>query len=416
MNDFILSALSALLPAYAAFFAADLLAGCRKLSAAYWAALPALAATAVYFLQGTLWVLLPGMVMIAGSFCIALLIFHRNGCASAIAVLLAMSLCLSVQLAEKIFCLTDLQRFLVGIGTLLLPALLALCKVTIFPEDYILTKEQKQNVLSRRFYLFPGLVLLIAWQICFEILFDDFQSQAICLMIFTLLLQGTVMILLRQQVHSLHERIENIIDKQYQAELLNFMQVIRSQRHDFNFHTQTIYGMIDSGEYDECKAYVQSMMQTVKSTNDVLPLYHPANSALLNTFREMALQKGLTLEIEIHDNLQFICTSVYETNTILGNLLQNAVDELELHPENASRTIKLLIIKRGRSNIIKVSNSCHQSPEEMSKIFMPGFTTKMSHEGLGLANALRIAEKYDGTLYPEFENHVVHFIAKLPMK
>ena len=130
----------------------------------------------------------------------------------------------------------------------------------------------------------------------------------------------------------------------------------------------------------------------------------------------MALQKGLQMDIEIHDNLQFISTGVYETNTILGNLLQNAIDELELHPEVESRTIHVLILKRGRNNILKVSNDCHLAPEEMSKIFLPGFTTKKSHEGLGLANALRIAEKYDGTVYPEFEGQTVHFIAKIPMK
>lgn len=219
-----------------------------------------------------------------------------------------------------------------------------------------------------------------------------------------------------QQVRLFRERIENIIDKEYQSELLNFMRVIRSQRHDFNFHTQTIYGMIENGQYEECKEYVHSMMETVKSTNDILPLYNPATSALLNTFSEMAIQKGLQIEIEIHDNLQFISSSVYETNTIIGNLLQNAIDELELHPENESRVIKLLIIKRGQNNIIKVSNQCHLSPKEMSRVFMPGFTTKKSHEGLGLANALHIAEKYGGTVYPEFENQTVHFIAKLPIK
>ncbi len=217
-------------------------------------------------------------------------------------------------------------------------------------------------------------------------------------------------------MQSLQERIENIIDKQYQADLLSFMQVIRSQRHDFNFHTQTIYGMIENGQFDECKDYVSSMMTTVKVTNDILPLYQPATSALLNTFREMALQKGLQMDIEIHDNLQFIASPVFETNTILGNLLQNAIDELELHPENESRVIKLLIIKRGSYNIIKVSNQCHLTPEEMSKIFMPGFTTKRAHEGLGLANALRVAEKYDGTVYPEFEGRTVHFIARLPLR
>ena len=65
--------------------------------------------------------------------------------------------------------------------------------------------------------------------------------------------------------------------------------------------------------------------------------------------------------------------------------------------------------------MIKVSNECHMSPEEMKEIFTPGYTTKPSHEGLGLANAAKMAEKYGGVVYPEFEGQIIHMIARIPM-
>ena len=337
----------------------------------------------------------------------------KSWCEASVSALLSLSFCLSAELILAVLRPAHSERLLSLCLCVMIPLLLWPAMIAIFPRDYVLTKEQRKTVVSRQIFFFPGLILLLTWQI---LLLCSLIPQSLLLMIFTLLFQLVVIIALKQQAISFQTRIERIIDKQYQADLLNFMQVIRSQRHDFNFHIQTIYGMIKSGQFDECLAYVSSMMKSVQSTNDLLPLYHPATSALLNTFREMALQKGLQMEIEIHDNLQFIATSVYETNTILGNLLQNAIDELELHPENESRLIRLLIIKRGRYNMIKVSNQCHLSPEEMSRVFTPGFTTKNSHEGLGLANALRITEQHDGTLYPEFEGSTVHFIARIPMQ
>ena len=402
--------------AYTAFLSAYILAGQKKVSSAYAALLPSAAAVIVYLLSKTVFVYIAILLLALTGFITALYLSKRNWCVSAVAALMALSFSMTEQFVLAMLHFNEMTgriALLVSSIALLISVFLWLCKIVIFPEDYILTKAQKKKMFVRCFYFFPGLVLLIVWQ---AFLLSPLICLSAYLTVFTIMLQLVVLMQLRQQVYSLQEQIENIVDKQYQAELLNFMRVIRSQRHDFNFHTQTIYGMIESGQFEECKEYVNGMMETVQSTNDMLPLYHPAVSALLNTFSEMALQKGVQLKIEIHDNLQFIASSVYETNTILGNLLQNAIDELELHPENESREINLLIIKRGRYNIIKVSNQCHLTPEEMSRIFMPGFTTKKSHEGLGLANALRIAEKYDGTVYPEFEDRTVHFIARLPMK
>ena len=411
----LLSVVPAFLTAYASVLSALILVGQENKSSAYWAALPAIAAIGAVFAPQDALKTAFFALFAFGSLMVALHLSKRNILLSFTALLLAVSFALSGRILNETFLSADWQKLLSGLCFLLIAGMLMLFNIRIFPENDILTKEQRKSARYRQIYLFPGLVLLIGWQIYFLLSLQALYECKLALVLFTGLLHLTVLLFLKQQVQGLRERIENIIDKQYQSELLNFMQVIRSQRHDFNFHTQTICSMIESGRYDECKAYAQSMLQTVNSTNDILPLYHPAASALLNTFREMALQKGLQMEIEIHDNLQFIATSVYETNTILGNLLQNAIDELELHPENESRTIHVLIVKRGRNDILKVSNQCHLSPDEMSRIFMPGFTTKKSHEGLGLANALRIAEKYDGTVYPEFEGSTVHFIAKIPI-
>ncbi len=398
---------------YAAFLSAYLLTWQRAMKAVYASLIPAILSLPLAFFSN-LAITVPIAIFVSVSaFVLAFYLSDKNWCTSAVFVLIALNICFSNQVILAFF-QSSRQSVLILFGILvLLPFLLWLGNLSIFSEDYILTKDQKEEVKFQQLYFFPGLTLLLLWQI---FLLSPLITLSVYLLIFTLLIHVVVLMQLRQQVHNLQQKMEQVIDKQYQTELLNFMRIIRSQRHDFNFHIQTIYGMIENGKYEECKEYANSMMSTISSTNNLLPLFHPATSALLNTFQEAALQKGLQLEVEIHDNLQFIASSVFETNTILGNLLQNAIDELELHPEIESRTIHLLIIKRGRNNIIKVSNQCHLTPEEMSSIFQPGFTTKNSHEGLGLTNALRVAEKYDGTVYPEFDNQTVHFIARIPLQ
>ncbi len=210
------------------------------------------------------------------------------------------------------------------------------------------------------------------------------------------------------------KRIEALVDKRYQAELLNLMQVVRSQRHDFNFHMQAISGMVENRQYEECGAYVRQMVATAAAVNDALPLQDPAVSAMLNSFQEAARQKGIRLELTICENLSHLPCTVYEINTIIGNLLQNAIDEVG-QKDAAAKWAKLLILKRGGYHIIQVTNPCERGPETFQDVFQPGYSTKMSHEGIGLATVEKLVNRCGGTVYPELESGCVSFIVQIPV-
>lgn len=110
----------------------------------------------------------------------------------------------------------------------------------------------------------------------------------------------------RQSVKTAYERIEALVDRQYQAELLNFMQVLRSQRHDFNFHIQTIAGMIEAGYYKDCDAYVREMVRHAQRLNDLLPISDPVVEAQINAFQELAATKQIHLQVQALCQLEHI--------------------------------------------------------------------------------------------------------------
>ena len=259
-----LYAFSVFLIAFAGFWSAYILGGQKNAKALYTALLPAACATMAVFFEGNAgkWMCAVAITatVIAG-YLDALYLSERNYCVSTVTLMIALSLCMSAQLVLSLLSLSKMQTLLVACACLLGPLFLYLAKVTIFPNDYILTREQKKNFLKKQIFFFPGLALLLAWQVLLlspalgggsaslgsassqsSALGSALESstasgQSVYLVVFTLLLQIVVLVQLKQQVQSLQERIENIIDKQYQADLLSFMQVIRSQRHDFNFHT-----------------------------------------------------------------------------------------------------------------------------------------------------------------------------------
>lgn len=398
--------------AYAAFWAALRLMGQGRIRSASYAVAPAVVAGILNISELEALELPLAVLFGVASVVFLWKISGKKLVPAMIASLLGLSICLTGQLMIASFALTDRYLLLPGIILYAISTILWKNGSSIFQEDFVLTRDQKKSVRGIFTSLFPGPVVLFCWGV---FILTDEDLQIFPLLIFQIIFLLLVCLMLKRLVAEMQEHLEKMMDRQYQKELLGFMRLIRSQRHDFNFHMQTVYGMIAKEQYETCRDYISSMLSIVQSSNDVLPLANPAISALLNTFQEMALQKGLKLDVAIYDNLSRIPCTVYEINTILGNLIQNAIDELEAHTEG-SRIIQLLIIKRGGNNMIKVSNYCHLSAEEMKEIFHPGFTTKPSHEGLGLANAVRMAEKYNGAVYPEFEGDTIHMIAKIPMK
>ncbi len=413
-----MTAIGAGIIGYASFWAAMRLMGLSRAKGAYYAVAPAAAAAFMNMpcitAHGFVLKILTAMLFCIGITADLLILSGRKWVPAIIAALLGLSSCMAGQLMSAAFAINmnGPQACLPGIILYIISLPLWNKKACIFRENSALTSEQKKSLRGLLTSLFPGPAVLFLWSI-FSLTDSDLHIPPVLL--FNIVFFLLVCLMLSRLTAEMQEHLENLLGRQYQENLLGFMRLIRSQRHDFNFHMQTVYGMIDKGLYSECSDYIRSMLSIVQSSNDVLPLANPAVSALLSTFQEMALQKGLRLDVEIHDNLGHIPCTVYEINTILGNLIQNAIDELENHTEG-SRVISLLIIKRGRSNIIKVSNYCHHVPEDMKEIFSPGYTTKPAHEGLGLANAAHMAEKYQGVVYPEFEGNTIHMIARIPMK
>ncbi len=66
------------------------------------------------------------------------------------------------------------------------------------------------------------------------------------------------------------ERIAVLVEQQYRGEMQSFLNVIRSQRHDYNFHVQTIAGLIRENKLEECRKYVTALEEDFSKMNAVL--------------------------------------------------------------------------------------------------------------------------------------------------
>lgn len=213
------------------------------------------------------------------------------------------------------------------------------------------------------------------------------------------------------------ERIEILLEQQYRSEMQSFMNVIRSQRHDYNFHVQTIAGLLREGNLEECLKYMDALEKDSAIMNSVLPVKDPAISAMIHNFHILAVREGISLHIDIQNDLTQIATNAYETNKIISNLLQNAIDETKTHADK-SYGIWLTVLKRGEYIVIRVSNEVDPlriDMDNMNQIYRQGYTTKQGHEGVGLSSIKQLAGRYHGTVYTQLDRNVIHFVAKIPI-
>ena len=202
-------------------------------------------------------------------------------------------------------------------------------------------------------------------------------------------------------------------EKQYRDDMQTYMSVVRSQRHDYNFHVQTLHGLLLRKDYGACEKYLEELLQDSVAMNRLLPLKDAAVSALILSFQSRAQQEGISLEITVENDLSQIATNVYETNKIIGNLLQNALDETERLPDR-SYGIHLTILKRGEFCIINVANETRQGDPMAS--YQAGASSKSGHEGIGIASIQALAARYGGVVYSRMEGQVIHFVAKIPLR
>ena len=276
-------------------------------------------------------------------------------------------------------------------------------------------EEEELPLRLSYMYLLPGLSCLLLWAVTLAGPTGTLAG-GLCLMalggiVFWLTL---LLMILLPAYEAKHSAVT--AEQQYRGEMQSFMNVIRSQRHDYNFHVQTIAGLIRQGKVDECLRYVDALEEDTTAMNTLLPVKDPAISAMIHHFRIMAAQKGIHMDIDMQYDLSQIATNVYETNKILSNLLQNAIDETASHADK-SYGIGLLVLKRGEFCVIRVSNKLSRAPEkeELGQFYREGYTTKEGHDGVGLSSLKTLLTRYHGTIYTELDNDVIRFVARVPI-
>lgn len=255
------------------------------------------------------------------------------------------------------------------------------------------------------------LILLVARIIDFnhsDIILSDFLITVIAVTNFVIGI-GVVKWLLATE--SLNEEVRRQINDLQSLE--EAVKVMRSERHDFINHLQSIQGLLFTGDHNEAMDYLKSVGVDCRFNSQLISISSATLRTVLQNKKNIAVAKNIEFKLKIKSKLKFLNIQPNAITTVFGNLLDNAIDALSQLGEGYKKIIIVQISETETSYRFFIQNSGPPINEEVQeKMFMKGFSTKGSGRGYGLALVKDTVEKYGGSIYYSGEDK--GFVVLLP--
>ncbi len=185
-------------------------------------------------------------------------------------------------------------------------------------------------------------------------------------------------------------------------ETTGLADALRAQEHEFTNRLHVIAGLIDLGEFDEAAQFVATVAhQDLASAEDLRArIGPPVVAALLLAKLTVAAERDIGLVITTSSHLDGAGYDAQALMTIIGNLIDNAMDAVADQP--APRLITVTLDNEDGVRISVTDNGPGIAPETVDAIFMDGYSTKSSRgqarRGLGLALVQRLVRRAGGTI------------------
>ncbi len=221
-------------------------------------------------------------------------------------------------------------------------------------------------------------------------------------------------------VTTLRDRTELVSLQSQLSSNLSITDTLRAQTHEFDNRLHTISGLVQLGEYDEVAALVGTLTRHRAEVSERVSkrLHDPAVAALVIAKDALADERGVTLELDPGSRLPALAPDeVADLTTVLGNLLDNAIDATSGTPEPL---VELWVLADGGMVRARVRDNGPGVPEDLREaIFVRGFSTKpdvLGGRGIGLPLVRLICTQRGGSVtVDEGDTGGAEFLVTMPI-
>ncbi len=237
-------------------------------------------------------------------------------------------------------------------------------------------------------------------------LLTEFSNAPVQFSMYFILLHGAVLLFLLLFEYSRRQSVEHtaiaLRDAVTQALLKNIRdqqkqeESIRALRHDLKNHAITLQLLLKRQEVTEALAYLGQFQDQIAPPAEEFQTGSDLLNGLLCQKLLPVADKGVKLDVSI-DFRQGGFVNDFDLCTLMGNLLDNAVEAVLQAETQEARFIRITGGLAANCLLIRVENSC--PPRDQSEGTLPATTkgNKALH-GFGLRNVKWTVERYGGRL------------------
>ena len=214
------------------------------------------------------------------------------------------------------------------------------------------------------------------------------------------------------------DRTESEALKRALDEATGLTETLRAQSHEFANRLHTLVGLVELGHYDEAVEFATGLSAAREELTGQLTaaIGEPKLAALILAKLSLAGERDVCLRLMPDTTVGQRITGITQMLTVVGNLIDNAIDAAALGP--APREVELTLVAAESDLLVRVRDTGPGVPHDMREaIFTDGVTTKASatgaRRGLGLALVRQIVEGCGGMVSVGYDEGAV-FTAMLP--
>ena len=189
----------------------------------------------------------------------------------------------------------------------------------------------------------------------------------------------------------------------------HMLSTLRANTHEFSNKLQVISGLLQMDYIDEARTYIGTLSSVQEHILGPV-MQHIRNSSVAalilgkeNNMRELGIDLTLLRNSRLPEVSRYLGTD--ELVTVVGNLLENAMEAVNAVPAGAVRLVALQITEDDLGLLILVSDTGEGiARENLPRIFEGGFSTKArTGRGVGMKLIREITDRCGGSIEVDTE-------------
>ena len=221
-------------------------------------------------------------------------------------------------------------------------------------------------------------------------------------LVFWVILVGVTVVWSVRRMGSFHRYAMAVLQQNYDEEISRQYTEMRQIWHDFQNHLLTIQALNESGDREGADQYVKDLNESILKNQLAAKTGCTPVDLLLYKKQQMARELETSLRLTIRCHLGDMKFAAYDLCSVLGNLLDNALEACAELPLDG-RNVELELKQQQGMLLISCKNPYAGEREGNNGKFASTKEEKSGH-GIGLSSVRQVCKKYQGTMEISTEN------------